>query len=56
MDMFSASSDTAREKALNKEKAIDKLRQKYGGTAVVRASYIENDIGIIADDVTDDDE
>ena len=34
-----------REKVLNKEKTIDKLRQKYGNSAIVRASFVDNSIG-----------
>ena len=45
MDIFSSTEDEKHEKSLNKEKAIDRLRQKYGSGAIVRASFVDNSIG-----------
>ena len=34
----------------DKEKAIDRLRQKYGSGAIVRASFVDNSIGNFTSD------
>lgn len=53
LDMFCEEDSSAREKSLNKEKAIDKLRQKFGPSAIIRASLVDNSIGDFVD--SDDD-
>ena len=50
MDIFSSTEDEKHEKSLNKEKAIDRLRQKYGSGAIVRASFVDNSIGNLTSD------
>ena len=55
LSFFDEATDEKRTKSLNKEKTIDKLRQKYGATAVVRASMIKNDVCDVADDFIGDD-
>ena len=44
MDIFDGE-ERDRKKLLDKEKTIDILRQKYGNSAIVRASFVDNSIG-----------
>ena len=50
LDIFSHMDEEKHEKSLNKEKAIDRLRQKYGSGAIVRASFVDNSIGNLTSD------
>ncbi len=49
LDLFAEEECADRQKTLNKEKAIDKLRQKFGSSAIVRASFVDNSIGNFVD-------
>ena len=46
MDFFGAVNEEKRKKSGKREIAVDKIRQKFGSESIVRASIIENDIGI----------
>ena len=46
IDMFADEDTPKREKNKKREEAVDKLRQKYGSNALMRASFIGEDIGI----------
>lgn len=46
LDMFDAKEDNQREKILKRENAVDKIRQKYGGEAIISGAIIDSDIGI----------
>lgn len=50
LDIFDNNSEERRKKSRNREEAVDKLRQKFGSSALVRASFIGEDIGISTDD------
>ncbi len=53
LELFCEPTDERREKSLNKEKAIDKLRQKYGAASIVRASFVDNNVGNLVDNEGD---
>lgn len=46
MAFFDSGKEEKRKKSGKKEIAVDKIRQKYGTESIIRASVIENDIGI----------
>ncbi len=46
LDFFNESKDNNRVKDKKKEETVDKIRQKYGGKAILRGSVINSDIGI----------
>ncbi len=46
MGFFDSGKEEKRKKNEKKEIAVDKIRQKYGTESVIRASIIENDIGL----------
>ena len=54
LDIFACEDEGKHEKSLNKEKAIDRLRQKYGSGAIVRASFVDNSIGNLTSDDEED--
>lgn len=45
IDLFSQSEDDARKKEQDKDNAVDKIRKKYGKSAITPASIIDTDIG-----------
>ncbi len=47
LDIFSAVEDVDRSKSRKREETIDIIRQKYGTTAILRGSVMNNDIGVI---------
>ncbi len=46
LDMFDTKEEKQREKILKRENAVDKIRQKYGGEAIISGAIIDSDIGI----------
>jgi hypothetical protein len=46
IDLFSEDKEEIREKSKNREKAVDKIRQKYGNESIFNGAVIESDIGI----------
>lgn len=46
IDIFTIDGDAERERAKKREETIDKIRDKYGKTSILSASYIKNNIGI----------
>ena len=46
IDMFGEADEQKRNKSLNKEKSLDKIKQKFGFDSIVRGSSISTDIGI----------
>ena len=46
IEFFDNKSFEKREKEINIEKAVDKIRQKYGGESIVSGAIIDSDIGI----------
>lgn len=46
MDLFSDNSDDTNEKSKNRENAIDKIRQKYGGESIINGAILDSDIGV----------
>lgn len=46
IDFFGSKNEEKRNKSGKREIAVDKIRQKFGTESIVRASVIENDIGI----------
>ena len=54
LDIFACEDEGKHEKSLNKEKAIDRLRQKYGSGAIVRASFVDTSIGNLTSDDEED--
>jgi DNA polymerase-4 len=48
ISFFSEPNDKQREKYEKMENAVDKIRQKYGGTAIVNGAILDSDIGVFA--------
>ena len=46
ISLFSEEIDISREKSKKREKAVDKIRQKYGNQSIVNGAIIGSDIGI----------
>ena len=46
LDFFGNGEQEKRNKSGKREIAVDKIRQKYGTDSIIRASIIENDIGL----------
>ncbi len=46
IDLFSGDSEKTREKNENREKAVDKIRQKYGTESIINGAILDSDIGI----------
>ena len=46
LSLFEDTNEKSSEKQENLEKAIDKIREKYGETIIEKASVIQNDIGL----------
>ena len=46
LDFFSEENSNKREKGKKIENAVDKIRQRYGGEAIIHGSIIDTDIGI----------
>ncbi len=46
IDFFGASDNDNRRKAEKREVAVDEIRKKFGSDSIIRASVIDNDIGI----------
>jgi len=46
ISLFSEEIDVSREKSKKREKAVDKIRQKYGNQSIVNGAIIGSDIGI----------
>ena len=57
ISLFDNGIDDKREKKKNAEKAVDKIRQKYGFDSIIKGAVIDSDIGIYTarDKKTDDD-
>lgn len=53
MVLFGDEDSPNREKDKKREEAVDKLRQKFGSGALIRASFIGEDIGIMPGDYCD---
>lgn len=47
IDIFAESQEESREKDRKREETIDKIRQKYGTTSILRGAVMNNDIGVI---------
>lgn len=50
IDMFAQTANIARNKSKKREEAMDKIRQRYGGTSIVTGSVMDSDIGVFASD------
>ena len=46
ISLFDAAVDASREKNKKKENAVDKIRQKYGTTSIIKGAIIDTDLGI----------
>ena len=46
LSLFGNNDEPKREKSRNSEKTIDKIRQKYGDSAIIKGAVLDTDIGI----------
>ena len=46
LSLFGGNDEHGREKSKNSEKAVDKIRQKYGEGAIIKGAVLDTDIGI----------
>ena len=47
IDMFAPTASEDRERLKKREETVDKIRQKFGGAAILHGSVMNTDIGII---------
>ena len=48
LSIFEENENGLRDKSRNKEKTIDKIRQRYGEGAIIKGAALDTDIGIYA--------
>ena len=46
LSIFDNNDEQSREKRKNSEKTVDKIRQKYGNSAIIKGAVLDTDMGI----------